>query len=47
MRTYLITEMLGKSAAHAKLRPAGRVAVAWASYLTEVDSNGRTATARS
>jgi CRISPR-associated protein Csm1 len=47
MRTHLITEMLGKSAAHAKLRPAGRVAVAWASYLTEVDTNGRTAAARS
>jgi hypothetical protein len=28
--------MLGKSAAHVKLRPAGSVAVGWARLLTEV-----------
>ena len=36
LRTHVATQMLGKSAAHVKLRPAGSVAVGWARLLTEV-----------
>jgi CRISPR-associated protein Csm1 len=36
LRARVATEMLGKSAAHVKLRPAGSVAVGWARLLTEV-----------
>ena len=36
LRTHVAAQMLGKSAAHVKLRPAGSVAVGWARLLTEV-----------
>jgi len=36
LRAHIAAQMLGKSVAHAKLRPAGSVAVAWARLLTEV-----------
>lgn len=35
LRSSLIVELIGKNAAHAKLRPAGRVALEWAKLLTE------------
>lgn len=36
LRAHVAAQMLGKSAAHLKLRPAGSVAVGWARLLTEV-----------
>ncbi len=36
LRAHVAAQMLGKSAAHVKLRPAGSVAVGWARLLTEV-----------
>ncbi len=35
LRTRLVTELLGKNAAQARLRPAGRVAIEWAKLLAE------------
>jgi len=36
LRSNLIVELIGKNAAQARLRPAGRVALEWARMLTEV-----------
>ncbi|MCL5743856.1 MAG: hypothetical protein M1541_08000, partial [Acidobacteria bacterium] len=36
LRAHVAAQMLGKSVAHVKLRPAGSVAVGWARLLTEV-----------
>jgi hypothetical protein len=33
VRSGLVTDLIGKSAAHLKLRPAGRVALEWANRL--------------
>lgn len=35
LRSRLLTELVGKNAAQARLRPAGRVALQWAKLLTE------------